>query len=502
MISKALEAAQDLAENGDLDKAYKIADKHLKDDPNAVPWLALMTYVMLSSHKPTIAYSLARRVVDLAPRDSGAWMNLGMAANDLWRDGEAERFYKKGLKWAKTDEQRSKLLVNLCAVLIDTGRFDEAEGVAEQALEYNPESPKSHANLGFCQLANRKWDVGWENYHYCLGSEWRPKTQYAGEPEWDGKGKGNIVLWAEQGLGDVISFASMVPDALDWASQNDSRIILDVDDRLQPLMQRTFPEAKVYGTRGAKVLDWDEEDQKIDYSLPLGQLGEFFRTTDESFGDGVFLKPDPDRVLQWRSLFKPKKKPVIGIAWRGGIPRTGSKFRQWDLEQLLPLLKSVDAHWVSLQYKPAAKEIAEFRKKHPKIDLVEYRHATLTNDYDNTVAMVEALDMVVCMQTAVVHVCGGLGKRCWAFVPRNSQWRYGQSGEDFVWADSVRIMRQENRGEWKKEISKAAEELPSTVRKIYGVRKAKNSRNSARQKRKRASNGRKRPPTGPVQLSG
>lgn len=468
---KDLELGRELSEAGQWDKAYILADRYLRDDPNDVRWLVLMTFVMLASAKPTIGYSLARRCTQLAPKDSGMWMNLGMAANDLWLDEEAVRHYTKASKLAKTDSQKAKIWVNLSALLIDTGQFDKAEDATRKALEYNPESTKARANLGFCQLAQRKWADGWKNYRHCLGTDWRPRVQYANEPEWDGKSTGTIVLYAEQGLGDVISFGSMVSDAV--LGSPESRFILDVDDRLASLFQRSFPDTTVYGTRGRKELAWDKRDQEIDFSLPMGQLGEYFRTKTEDFPGEPFLVPDPDRVYMWKQLFKSKKKPVIGLAWRGGIPRTGAKYRQWDLEQLLPILKSVDAHWVSLQYKPAAKEIAAFKAKHPEIDIVEYPHGTLTKDYDDTVAMTAALDRVICMQTAIVHVCGGLGIPCWVFVPRNSQWRYGQEGEDFVWAKSVRIVRQTVRGEWDGDIKRIAKELRALYKGRHnGRRKA------------------------------
>jgi tetratricopeptide (TPR) repeat protein len=378
-----------------------------------------------------------------------------MACNDLWFEKKAERYYKKGLKFARTDEQQSMFHVNIASVMIDTGRFDEAEPHCQAAIELNPDSIKAIANLGFCQLAQKKWDIGWQNYRKCIGSEWRPVFKYNGdEPLWEGESGGKLVLYQEQGLGDIISFASMLPDA-----QKDNEIVLDVEPRLKNLMQRSFPDIKVYGTYRQKSAHWEPQDQACDYSLPMGQIGEHYRTKDSDFPGKPYLVPDPDRVLQWKALFETKKKPVIGIAWRGGIPKTGSKFRQWNLEQLLPILKSVDAHWVSLQYKDAQKEIDAFKKHHPEIDIVQYRHGTLTNDYDDTVALIAALDQVVTMQTAVVHVAGALGVPAWVHVPQNSQWRYGSEGEKFMWADSVRIIRQKVRGQWDDVIKETAEQL-------------------------------------------
>ncbi len=473
-----LNRARDEAETGDMDEAYRIADRYLKENPNDVPFLTIMVYVMLRAEKPTVAYHLAKRVTELEPTAAGAWMNLGMACGDLWIEKEAIRAYEKGLRHAVLPGQKAMLAVNLSSVHIDRGRFDEGEKYCRAALAAVPEHDKATANLGFCQLAQRKWAEGWKNYRKCWGSEWRPKVKYGDEPDWNGE-PGKVVLHGEQGVGDMISFASMIPDACKKAD-----IIVEVNKKLKGLFARSFPQAKIYGTRecrpGDKGALWDEEDAKIDYSLALGQCGELFRLRDSDFPGTPYLTPDADRALMWKALFESKGKPAIGIAWSGGITKTGAKYRQWTLEQLLPLLKSVDAHWVSLQYKPAGKEIAEFKAKHPEIDIVEYPHATLTLDYDDTAAMVASLDRVICIQTAVTHLAGGLGVPCWTFIPTNSQWRYGGDGEDFIWAKSVRLVRQKERGRWDDVIEDTAEEL----RALYG-RVSKAAGSPARQGRVR-----------------
>jgi ADP-heptose:LPS heptosyltransferase len=180
-----------------------------------------------------------------------------------------------------------------------------------------------------------------------------------------------------------------------------------------------------------------------------------------------------------------KKKPCIGIFWRGGIPKTGAKYRQWDLEQLLPIFKSVDAHWVSLQYKPAGKEIAEFKEAHPEIDIVEYPHATLTNDYDDTAALVSALDHCVGMQSAITHLAGAIGVPCWTHIPINSQWRYGGDGEDYIWCKSVRLIRQQKRGEWKDVIEKTAGELRVLFGRVCKTAKNTSQKRNVRSNRKK-----------------
>ncbi|MEM8715461.1 MAG: hypothetical protein AAGE92_06720, partial [Cyanobacteria bacterium P01_G01_bin.4] len=395
-MNSLLKHAQDLAEAGQFDEAYRITDKSLKQDPDNPHWLNVMTHLMLETEKPSLGYQLARRVCDLSPKDSIGWLNLGVACRDMRLDKEAIRYFRRSLKHAQTPDKQSMANVNLSSSLIDIGEFSEAEGYCLQALEQNPESKKAVMNLAFCQLGQRNWKEGWRNYRSIIGHDWRPRFQYNDEPLWDGVSRGTIVLYGEQGLGDQISFASMLPDVMKWADENDSRIVVETVPRLVHLFRRSFPGLRVYGTLGQSNVDWSPEDREVNYSFPIGQVAEFFRTSDEDFPGTQYLEPDKERVLQWKALFESKEKPVIGLAWSSGVPKTGSRFRRVDLETLLPILKSVDAHWVSLQYKPAGKEISTFREDHPEIDLVEYPFSTLSGDYDDTVAMVAAMDQVVC----------------------------------------------------------------------------------------------------------
>jgi hypothetical protein len=135
---------------------------------------------------------------------------------------------------------------------------------------------------------------------------------------------------------------------------------------------------------------------------------------------------------------------------------------------MLPILRSIDAHWVSLQYEDAAGQIETFRNEHPEIDLVQYPFATLTKDYDDTAALVAELDMVVCMQTAVAHLAGGLGVECHVLLPKTSQWRYGEEGDTIPWYQSLRVIRQRELGKWEPAIGEAV----GMLRRRYPKREA------------------------------
>lgn len=425
--------------------AWEICKVFLRDiDPNHAGALLLAGSLHWQAREYAEAYAFAKRAVDVGPQYSGAWLNLGCISEAIYRFEEADHCYRKALRKSENDGKRMLVLNNWAAMLIQKGDWTGGEELARQALQIDPLHKKARANLGTALLAKGQWKEGWPLYDEIIGhGDQRKQNQYSGEPVWDGSPGKTVVIYGEQGMGDEISFASMLPDAI----RDCKRVIVDCDERLAGLFRRSFPAATVYGTRWKKELHWRKEDQQIDASISIGALGKFYRPTPESCPGTPWLLPDPDRLAMWKGLWATKQKPVIGIAWTGGLHWTGAKFRNWTLDKLLPVFRAVDAHWVCLQYKDAEREIAEFVDKHG-VDLKQYKWGTLTNDYDDTAALVASLDHVVCMQTAVVHLSGALGIPCHAFVHKHGQWRYGVNGDRIPWYGSVRLFRQKQNGYW------------------------------------------------------
>lgn len=465
-MSDILAHARELTEAGKYEDAIKLCESILYENLNHAPTLVLTSYICWKNNQFIIGYHVAKSAVDVAPQYPLAWFNLSLNASSLWNMDEAESAMKTALRLAQDDHTRATAAMNLSGFCIDVGRYREAEKYARDSLKWNPYSPKAKANLGFALLAQRKWE-GWEYYSYSLGLNRRLKMKFGEEPDWDFTPGLNVVVYGEQGVGDEISFASMVPDA----AKDCKKLIFSCDRKLEGLFRRSFPMAKVYGTRKSKPGDgdrWDDEDADIEASLALGELGQKYRRHDEQFTGAPFLVADPDRRAMWRALFGRKEKPSIGIAWTGGIEQTGRRFRTLTLEQLKPLLASVPAHWVSLQYKDAREDIRDFRRENPDIDLVQYQGATLTQDYDDTAAMVAELDLVICIQTAVAHLAGGLGKECWVLLPKHSQWRYGETARTTPWYASVEAFRQRSLQDWHGPFG----DIVGRLRKRYGAKLA------------------------------
>lgn len=443
--AKTLGQCVGLWDRGELDQAMDLLRKEMTEHPDDPACIALAAHIYEKSGNTPVAYNLFKLAKDMQPGEASNWLNYGRCAQDLWKSSDAERAYTRAISITNRESTKVMCLGNLAAMHIDHGRFEKAEEYLRKAVKLDPDSKTVVANIGFCQLAKGQWDEGWKNYRRNIGTDWRKKVQYGDEPEWDGSPGQAVALYGEQGIGDEICFASVVNDAV----RDCRKVILDCDHRLTTLFKRSFPLATIYGTRHAKKRDgakWAKEDRAIDASLPIGQLSEYYRKSPKDCPQEPYLFADPERVAMWKALWQMKGKPAIGIAWSGGIPKTGEKSRHASLEHWADLLE-LDAHFVSLQYKGD--------ETHPKVH--EYRYATRTADYDDTAALVASLDLVVAVPTAVVHLAGALGTKVIAMHGPMDCWKYAcgipyHPAEHVMW-----------QGEWRKTIAAAADRARSII---------------------------------------
>ena len=452
-----LDRARVLAENGHIAEAWKICNEALHENPESPHAMVLASYILDREGRSSVSYHIAKRLTQIYPNESAGWTNLGRCADSMWRMDEAKDCYLRSLELAKSPTEAVGPLVNLAATYLQIGDWENGKKCSERVLAIDPENRKATHNLGICQLAMQDWEHGWANYRASVGSGNRIAYSYTGEGLWDGTPGQTVVLSGEQGLGDEINAASAFTDVQAICK----RLIVDCDPRLVNLFRRSFPGITFHGTRNDAELDWPESDRKIDASLPMMQAHEYVRTRADQFSGKPYLKADPDRVAMWKGLWRNKNGPVVGIAWSGGIKSTGSDYRRWTLADMQPVFDALPgAHFVSLQYKDAQSEIDEYRGN---ADIKQYPFATLTKDYDDTAALVASLDMVVSVQTSVIHLAGALGVPTLCGVSSNSQWRYG--GDTLPWYSSVELFRQQGR-DW------GMQAVADRVRSHFQLRKA------------------------------
>jgi len=440
-----LEEARLAGDKEDFETTWKLANQVCSenfDEPSAI---YLLSYVAMHLEQYGLAYNLLRIVTQLVPNQPEPWNNMGMCFSHRWANdddlAQAERCF---LTAHKLDPEDKHALSNLSLVSIH--KYDPGKAVywANKALEKDPEMIEARDNRALAYLMMGEWTKGWADYERALGNiEERKERIFVDEPRWDGSKGKNVVVYGTQGIGDEISFASIIPDVI----RDSKEVVIECDRRLEGLFKRSFPEASVYGTRfKTKELHWLKNHQ-IDARCSLDMLGKFYRNKDEDFPGQPYLKADPERRLQWRALLESLgDKPKIGIAWTGGLPRTGTQKRSLHLTDFLPIFNAIDATWVSLQYKDPSKEVEALQKEHG-ITVHHWPRVGEAFDLDELAAAVSELDLVITVTTAVVHLSGALGKEAWVLAPRKSRWFYRLEGETIPWYKSVRIFRRD-KGDW------------------------------------------------------
>lgn len=439
--SETVSRAQSLFAKGDYAQAGAITELYLREHPDDAQALAILSAVYKHAERTAVGYVLARRAVELRPDRPETWVAQGFAAQDLWRHDEAFDCYRKAMARAHTNGQKALYLNNIASAHLDLGQFTKAEEFVDKSLALEPRDRNARHNKGLCLLARRDWANAWDYYSASIGSSQRNEFRYmkgtpeGAEPCWDGKPfAGILAVYGEQGLGDEVCAASAIPQIAEAQRIAGGRLIVDCDKRLEGLFRRSFPEAKVYGTRHEKVLTWAQEDRKVGASIACFEVLKHFRKRAEDFPGTPYLKACPDRVKQWKAFFA-NGKPTIGVAWSGGTWKNAGSFRHMPLTEWKPIFEAVDANWVSLAHKDATKDIEGTPIK-------QYSWGTLTKDYDDTAALVASCDLVIAMQTSVNHLAGGLGVDNWIVLPKTSQWRYGENYDDLPWYKNTRLFRQ------------------------------------------------------------
>lgn len=331
----------------------------------------------------------------------------------------------------------------------------DLDGAKEQfdiALKLLPGSARIHAHLSFVLLLRGDYAAGWPEF------AWRTRipgpANFAdapfGIPRWRGetvRGK-RLLVHAEQGLGDTIQFARFLPRL---AAEGALAIDLFCHAPLVSLLSR----AKGVSNAMHEI----QSRPTHDFHLPIGDLaGHYLPSADSSHWDGPYLAPDPQRVGRWRRRLDGVPRPRIGLAWRGNPLHVNDRNRSLSADEARQLLGG-SGTWISLQL-PASQSLGG----HPS--LVELGADIC--DWDDTAAIVECLDAVVSVDTAVAHLAGSMNKPVYLLVPFCPDWRWGLDRGTTRWYPSARLFRQQRSGDWGGVIAEVAEALREERRPLGG----------------------------------
>ena len=290
------------------------------------------------------------------------------------------------------------------------------------------------------------FEQGWPRYDFRETAEDVKIDRYT-QPRWNGEplaGK-TIVVHAEQGIGDEVVFCSCIPELLPQAGH----VIIVCDSRLEKLFRRSFPQATVYGWQRKK--DWAPYPitEHADFQVPMGSLPRFLRNTRHDFPNRErFLTADPNLVAKWRDRFKSLGPGLkVGISWRPAANRWNGDKRSTPLDLWAPLFAVRNTHFVNLQYGDAIDDAAEV-SEHFGLVLHDWEQGDPLVDIDSFAAKIAALDLVISVGNATVHLAGSVGTPAWTLLPMIPSWRWMVRGDKSPWYSSVRLFRQPRRNHW------------------------------------------------------
>ena len=381
-----------------------------------------------------------RAALAIDPKGHRALTNLGVLQQDRGRLDEALATLESACAAGPSD---ADAWTALSALRFRRGELAAAQEAAERALACDASDADARLALAHVQLAQRRFDQGWDNYEARALSNASPVRKLPFPPWRGGSVDGRTLLvFGEQGLGDEIMFASCLPDLVAAGA----RVLLASDARLSRLFRRSFPEVRVLDDlEEVYAPEWRDA---IDGCLPIGSLARSFRRSEQAFPTRqAYLRADPSQAGAWRERLAALagSGPTIGLAWRGGLAKTGRAQRSLGLESLESLLRHAGARWVSLQHDAGLDEIEAFCG--PR-GLTIAAWPEVLADLDQTAAMTEGLDLVITVCSTMAHLAGALGRPVWVLTPSAPAWRYPAEGEGMPWYPSARLFRQQRPGDW------------------------------------------------------
>ena len=411
--------------------------------------------VLFKLERHAEALACCERALQLNPLHPEALINCGNVW--LWR-GEAAHaldLYDSAIVHL---QRKSSHAGSLAMALCNRGNTLMALNRPEEALKSYAESlaredsPETHFYEGMGRLILGDFAQGWPQY------EWRWKTQFFkrwvrdfSALRWQGQeslhGK-TLLLHAEQGFGDTLQFCRYAVAA---AAQG-AAVVMEVQAPLKRLLA-TMPGVQLMVSAGEPLPPYD-------YHCPLLSMPGVMAKLSHDIPAAVpYIQPDPALVAAWRARIKGNQLPRIGLVWSGNLAPGLHHDRTLPLVDMLRVV-SDRAQFFSLQKEVIASDKAELQR----CDVRNYGETL--NDFADTAAIIESMDLVITIDTAVAHLAGALGKPVWILLRFAADWRWLRNRDDSPWYPTARLFRQPAVGDWATVMDAVQRELPAFLKAV------------------------------------
>ncbi|MBI1398118.1 MAG: tetratricopeptide repeat protein [Betaproteobacteria bacterium] len=384
-----------------------------------------------------LAVERYREAIALRPDFLEAWFNLACLHFENNDAGAAREAYVRVLE---LDPAHVEARLGLGVVLQEMRSLEESEREFDRVLEADPANAGANVHKSFNALIRGDLREGWRRYAY----RWQlpAMVEYRRHypvPRWQGENPGGlrILVYPEQGFGDILQFVRFVPRLVAAGAH----VILEAPGAL----------CRLFGSlEGVELVPMRQALPPFDRHVSIMDLAEYLAPSLEDAGmRAPYLTADPDDVARWRARVSKDHGFKVGIAWSGDprpdVPDAAriDRKRSLSFDQLRPLAAVEGVSWYSLQLGAPA---AQARRPGAPLALVDF--TSDLHDFADTAALMMALDLVVTVDTSVVHLAGALGRPAWMLSRFDGCWRWMLEGEDSSWYPTVRVFRQGEAGNW------------------------------------------------------
>ena len=391
------------------------------------------------------------KALEIKPSCPDAYNGLGSAFKEQGNLAAAIGSYNKAVE-LKPDHPDAHY--NLGVVLQEQGDLEGAISSYNTALEIKPSFPDAHWNLGLAMLMSGDYKRGWRKY------EWRAKREKTNskphaQPQcnlWDGSRldpESQILFVSEQGLGDTLQFMRYVLALRRQGIQ----VSLCAQQKLHSLI-------RVSGIDPAPLTPEQANAVVEGRWIPLLSAPRHLGVSpDNPVITEPYIKTTEELVAKWQVILAGEIRPIIAINWQGNPEheKTSSRGRSLPLEAFAPIARYANASLLSLQKGFGSEQLAScsFQERFVSCQ----KQVDETWDFVETAAIIANCDLVITSDTSVAHLAGGMGKTTWLLLKKVPEWRWGLKGETTFWYPSMRLFRQNERGNWDEVLRRVAEAL-------------------------------------------
>jgi len=432
-----------------LAEAEQIYRQILALDPQHADSLHLLGMITFQMGRSEESVHLIKRAIEIKGNAASYHSNLGNVLQSQGKLAQAGACYQRALL-LKPDS--AEIYVNLGNIFKAQGQLDSGLACYRRAASLDPQLAEAVTAEAAILLLKGDFAAGW------LASERRwdtldrdtPPRAYPW-PRWKGEQTlpGQLLIWREQGIGDEIMFAGLIPEVI----RSGVSCVLDCDPRLAPLFARSFPNIAIF----PDLVPEEHPELDIAAHLPCASLPGLLRRSSAAFAatSSPYLAPDPLKRATFRRRYSDGRK-TVGLAWYTANKKTG-RIRSIDLSMLAPLFALSGVRWISLQY--GGHDALEEQAAAANAPILIDRDVDQFTNVDEFAGQVAAMDLVITIDNSTAHLAGALGVPAWVLLPFAPDWRWLLDRSDSPWYPSIRLFRQTRMDDWQSVVQQVRDAL-------------------------------------------